>query len=404
MTAVRDDNDRMNDGEPLDGKAGDEVRALPPRFGELTDGALTRLLARARKEEKPIPVPWERLRENLGGGLWPGMHVLVSGTGAGKTQFALQLALHAAEHGTPVAYVALELDKLQVVTRLLALRSTSLVWSKLYRGEASEENVFEAAQLAEGMADLPLYIEEGSPGRWPASNLEKLAKAMRTAHPEETPGAVPMLIVLDFLQLVGPNESNQRADLRERIGSAAYYARDIASKMNAAVLLVSSTARSNYGLAAGGGDKPTHELHDDGRASGTDGLVGLGKESGEIEYAADSLFVAIRRGEVECDKGGAIAFVTAKIRAGVPHWTAFAFNGVRYKEWEPGYAAMATHDTPPKRSKKSDAQADKQATKGRSGTRSKAKAGDVKVRKTNDGTTYKVIDIDINEAMLGNDE
>lgn len=349
---------------------------LPPRLGELTDAALTRLLARARKEEKPIPVPWESLRKNLGGGLWPGMHVLVSGTGAGKTQFALQLALHAAEHGTPVAYVALELDRLQVVTRLLALRSTSLYWSELYRGEAGEERVFEAAQLADGMTDLPLYIEEGSPGRWPASNLETLAKAMRTAHPEETPGAVPMLIVLDFLQLVGPNESNQRADLRERIGSAAYYARDIASKMNAAVLLVSSTARSNYGLAAGGGDKPTHDLHANGSASGTDGLVGLGKESGEIEYAADSLFVAIRRGEVECDKGGAIAFVTAKIRAGVPHWTAFAFNGVRYREWEPGYAAMATRDTPPKRSKKSDAQADENG-KPKSPTPSKGVVRDI---------------------------
>jgi hypothetical protein len=215
---------------------------------------------------------------------------------------------------------------------------------------------------------------------------------MRTAHPEEKPGAVPMLIVLDFLQLVGPTESNQRADLRERIGSAAYYARDIASKMNAAVLLVSSTARANYGLAAGGGDKPAHELHDDGKASGTDGLVGLGKESGEIEYAADSLFVAIRRGEVECDKGSAVAFVTAKIRAGVPHWTAFAFNGVRLTEWEPGFSTMATHD-PPKRSKKAS-NGDEQGSERKSGTRSKAKTSDVTERKTEGGVTYTVKVID----------
>jgi predicted ATP-dependent serine protease len=66
---------------------------------------------RARGEEKPVPVPWPSVAREIGGGLWPGCHVLVGNTGTGKTQFALQLALHAAEQGVPVRYVGFDLDQ-----------------------------------------------------------------------------------------------------------------------------------------------------------------------------------------------------------------------------------------------------------------------------------------------------
>jgi replicative DNA helicase len=331
----------------------EHVSSLPPSFGEITGAALSRLERRANGGEKAIPLPWPALAECFGGGLWPGMHVLVSGTGAGKTQFALQLALHAAEHGTPVAYVGLELDALQVFTRLVALRSKRLKWSELYRGEAAEGAIAEAAELASRIATLPLHVEEAPPGAYPASRLESLARALREKYPEETPGARPMLIVLDFLQLVGAEESNKRADLRERIGSAAYIARGVASRMNAAVLLVSSTARANYGATTNTGDaKPGHELMSDGTVRNADALVGLGKESGEIEYAADSVSVAIRRGDVACENGSsAVAFVAAKLRAGVPRWVPLTFNGTRLEEWPGGLSPMATKSAPARNTK-----------------------------------------------------
>jgi len=329
----------------------EQASTLPPSFGELTGAALSRLERRASGAEKAIPLPWESLAECFGGGLWPGMHVLVSGTGAGKTQFALQLALHAAEHGTPVAYVGLELDALQVFTRLVALRSKRLKWSELYRGEAGEGAIVQAAELASEIATLPFHVEEAPPGAYPASRLESLARALREKYPEETPGARPMLIVLDFLQLVGAEESNKRADLRERIGSAAYIARSVASRMNAAVLLVSSTARANYGATTGNGTgdgKPSHELVSDGTVRNADALVGLGKESGEIEYAADSVSVAIRRSEVTREDGATgVAFITAKLRAGVPRWVPLAFKGgTRLEEWPGGLTPMSTKSAP----------------------------------------------------------
>ena len=58
--------------------------------------ALARIEARRSKRERPVATPWNGVNEALGGGLWPGFYVLVGGTGAGKSQWALQLGLHAA--------------------------------------------------------------------------------------------------------------------------------------------------------------------------------------------------------------------------------------------------------------------------------------------------------------------
>lgn len=46
-----------------------------------------------------LPLPWPSLEKTLGGPLSPGLHILSGASGAGKTQLALQLALHAAQNG-----------------------------------------------------------------------------------------------------------------------------------------------------------------------------------------------------------------------------------------------------------------------------------------------------------------
>ena len=80
------------------------------RLADTLPDSMRHLQRRADKEELPVPTPWKCVNRELGGGLWPGLHVLVGNTGTGKSQWALQLALHAAEQGTHVCYVGLELD------------------------------------------------------------------------------------------------------------------------------------------------------------------------------------------------------------------------------------------------------------------------------------------------------
>jgi hypothetical protein len=129
-------------------------------------------------------------------------------------------------------------------------------------------------------------------------------------------------VVLDFLQLVGPTVPGGRhEELRERIGAAAYAGREVARRSGAVVLMLSSISRAGalelgkHASAAtlGTGD-PTE-------------LVGLGKESGDIEFSADSVMCLAREPRSPGMHESLVWLALAKIRAGVPAWSLLRFNG-----------------------------------------------------------------------------
>lgn len=309
------------------------------RVGNFLDGALTRMDARARGQERPIPLPWPALSNALGGGLWPGLHVLVGNTGSGKSQLALQAALHAARAGIPVLYVGLELGKIDLVARLIGLLSGRR-WSRLYLGSDPTELHDVLGRFAEELGELarlPFHLEVASPFGWSYPILWEKARSMRVRYPETRdpaglprPGSAPFLVVLDFLQLVS-SPAEMHEDLRERIGRAAYIGRAAARDLDAAVLLVSSTARDNYGALNGEKEGKGPGLGEGSPAR----LVGLGKESGEVEYAADSVLVLCREpweGAEPPPGGTATWLAVAKVRAGVPGWVRLAFDGGLFRE------------------------------------------------------------------------
>jgi hypothetical protein len=326
------------------------------RLGDTLDEAFRRARNRQSGLEKPLPLPWPDMEPQFGGGLWPGCHVLVGGTGAGKSAWALQVALHAAMAGHPTGYVGLELEEMQIAMRLAGERA-KVPWSSLYLGKATVPQIDEAHERAtKELAKLPFYIEMGRASGWPASELARFAGQIREAHPEpKGPGSLPMFIVVDFLQIIGdeiPNGLFSGLELRERIGRAAYAAREATREYNAAVLLISSAARDKYGLLSGAAkesgfciepelDPKTAKAVVDSLARpiikrrsimNPDSLVGLGKESGEIEYAADSVTVSIRIQKVTADGKTPVIFATAKGRATGAGWCELRFNGSSFEE------------------------------------------------------------------------
>ena len=303
--------------------------------GALNVGAaLAMMRARHSGERGPVPLclvdgpgpltPWDAAEELLGGGLWPGLWMLVGPTGTGKTQLALSLALGAALKGCPVAYVGLELDEVGIVARLVGLRSRT-PWSGLYLG--STELTGAALRAAKELEGLPIVAEYGSPMGWPpdklaevAARLAKLAKARGIDTKRRPP-----LVVLDFLQLVGDTTeaaaSGRTMQVRERIQFAAYQARAVAREHGVAVLAVSSTSRDNVGrLWLGAAEElPMPSA-----------LVGTGKESGEIEYSADGVLVLVgHQGDGYGERQVSVA--VAKQRAGRTGWLHLAFNGHRHR-------------------------------------------------------------------------
>src|SRR5712691_5420424 len=170
--AGRDDPARLPSVVPLPAKADPSPppppQAPPPREGfeepralaAVLDDALERMERRARGDERPIPLPWSNVSAALGGGLWGGTLVtLVGDTGTGKTQWALQAAIHAAESGVPVCYVAPDSGVDQIVARIVALKARRK-WSDLYVGRSGKD-VLEEVRAAHGeaMKDLPFHVD-----------------------------------------------------------------------------------------------------------------------------------------------------------------------------------------------------------------------------------------------------
>lgn len=298
------------------------------------ESSLNRMTRRAKGEEQPIPLPWPQMAQKLNGGLWPGLHILVGETGTGKSQFALQAAHHAASQGVPVLYIGLELEKESIIARLAGLE-TKQAWNRIYLGQCTPssygttryENTPEGGmqEVRDILKDKPwrkrFHAYFGEPMGWDYQELLSLAQAVRLEYPEEEtkPGSMPFLIVLDFLQIVSSGE--RREDLRERIGRASYTARAAAREFGAAILLVSSTSRDN-----GKAFFRKEEQH-------PNSFVGMGKESGEIEFSADTVLALLRD-----PKGGfpaPISLAIAKQRAGIPTWCDnLWFDGNRFTEGE----------------------------------------------------------------------
>ena len=256
---------------------------------------------RAGGEERPLATPWPTVNAVLGDGLWPGLYVLVGGTGAGKTQWALQVALHAAQAGTQVLYVALELARQDLAARAVGLVADA-PWSDLLRGRIARPQLADLAGPAErALRALPFYTECGPPYGYDAAAFAADVHARR-----------PGLVVLDYLQLCA---SSAGEDPRVAVGRVAYAARALARDLGTVVLVLSSTARANYQALTWTDERDPRDL------------VGFGKESGEIEYAADGVLVLAHTPD---PASTARTLVVAKHRLGPTGAAALRWTGTRF--------------------------------------------------------------------------
>ena len=328
--------------------------------------ALSAIVARRYQgDDPPVPIPWTSVGRALSGlasddttspmGWRPGAYFLTAGTGVGKSQFAMQASVHAATLGTPVLYLALELDDLGLYTRAASMlcghtedtRGTEWErtrWSELYNGRVARVPEGVRAELAR----LPFFPVEPDAHAWNYEDLDDTVAALRVAADarrdrEGLPplDGAPVFVVLDFLQLVGPSRGNRREELRERIGRAAYRARMVARNQRAVVLCLSSIPRAAYGatlvdpagrLQVDQGERPKGEASAATLREGFD-LVGLGKESGDVEFSADGVLVLCPHRETEPrPTWRRVDLCVAKLRAGAAGvWCPMEFDGARFR-------------------------------------------------------------------------
>ena len=221
--------------------------------------------------------------------------VLVGATGRGKTAFAVQAAEAAAASGRPVVYLSAELGVEELAARLVAVRaggdSTAggrrwAAWRDVLHGRAPREATEDAA--ADLVADCPaLYLcAPSSEGR----TVDALRALVREAVRKH---GAPPLVVVDYLQrLVETDGDARRTAVAAQSGELRALSRPDGDYPGAAVLALSSTARSNYNAVRGFFPLWRAASED------PDALVGMGKETGEIEYDASLVLV------LTCDLDG----------------------------------------------------------------------------------------------------
>jgi hypothetical protein len=259
----------------------------------LSQSLLESIARRKNKVDKPIETPFRDYNIALEGGFWPGLHTIVGGTGSWKTELLTSTCSKCLDDGTPTIYVSLELEATQVLCRIAAFR-TGIPWSKIWLGRYSDQELAKITAELDALKGKPFRVIEGNAGGWCSSDLAGIAEAARKSFPSG-----PMFVGLDFLQLVGANEG-ERPELREKVGATAYRAKGLARQHGISVVLISSSARDKYTLLSSAADQAGLQMAPAKHGgmvktiSHPEVLVGLGKESGEIEYACDSVTVIIK--------------------------------------------------------------------------------------------------------------
>jgi putative DNA primase/helicase len=287
-------------------------------------------------ELAPVPTPWDELNAALRGGYFPGVHFIMGATGVGKTVFTSTIALHAAREGHPVAIAPLEMGAEETVVRVAA-ESCGVPWAAIMTGTATDAQVKTIKAAVDDILSLPFVIGEIQPKGFEPAHLEALCERAAEMSVGKTP-----LVIIDFVQLMSAGSGFRSSDLRSQIRDAAYAARASAVAHGCAVIMVSSVGRHGYKIVSGesealkavgvgfetecgfsfDGDQPNvnHFLRGAGQ------LVGLGKESGELEYSATTVSVLVKRPAIR----NGVALAIAKQRYLSPTWMPMRFEGGRF--------------------------------------------------------------------------
>lgn len=98
--------------------------------------------------------------DKLTGGLLRGEQTVIIGrTGMGKSAFAFEIALNAAEHGHPVAIISLEMSRETVLYRLIA-HKIGVTWQDVQRANMDADQWQRFYAEVKRVESLPLYIND----------------------------------------------------------------------------------------------------------------------------------------------------------------------------------------------------------------------------------------------------
>jgi replicative DNA helicase len=198
--------------------------------------------------------------DRLIGGLQPGLILLAGEPGVGKTRFALSCGVRAARAGVPTMFISFE-EPLAKTAGLCLSNISGLPYTRYIDGYGNPDEL-EAAARTHSFSLERLFLLEGSAHLTIAQIKAKALQIMRRC------GSDRVLIILDYLQRYAAAQ-REFTEYRHVVATLANDLRALSLRLSCPMLVISSQNRN------------------------TQGSVGLNslKESGDLEYAAEGVFL-----------------------------------------------------------------------------------------------------------------
>jgi replicative DNA helicase len=195
---------------------------------------------------KKIPTGLSGLDRILGGGLTNGVHTLCAQPGAGKTTFALNIAMNVAINGMPAMIFSYEMPRDDLVTKMYSRISSEL--SQTGGGfsfddirterkmTASEFKLYaKTADFAETNLRGRIAFLDGIKHKYKIGEIVDEIE-MFVSEKQQAP-----LVIIDYLQMIAPE--NESISLKSNIEYAMSELHNIAEKHHLPVIAISAIAK-----------------------------------------------------------------------------------------------------------------------------------------------------------------
>lgn len=240
-----------------------QVLSLPELFPGLLQEVKEKREAVKAGAMVGIPSGIKKL-DRLLGGFQSGLHILAAEPGEGKTTFCIQTGSNASREGFPVLFVSFEEALSKLV--LKAICAPAGLEAKKFQDGYGDPAELEAAAREHGASLRNLSFVEGSLRLTVGSIKAKALQVMNKARQGRC------LIIVDYLQRWAASRQDSRGDFRFVVSALVSELRELSLRLDSPILVISSQNRSGQGTAA---------------------MASL-KESGDLEYAADTVSFLVK--------------------------------------------------------------------------------------------------------------